>query len=72
MTSAFEMDSLQLYLGEQYVINDNIIIKQPKIGELANYGERDYYSMVHTLTAIPSSMKSQLRNMELLSINDLK
>ena len=34
MTSAFEMDSLQLYLGEQYVINDNIIIKQPKLVNL--------------------------------------
>lgn len=60
MTKSFEMDALQLFLGDPYVINDNIIIRQPTIGEVAVYGERDYYSMVHTITAIPSSMKSQL------------
>ena len=60
MDSLFEIDSLGLYMGDPYVVNKYITITQPTIGEIAEYGERKYYSMVHTLTAIPSDMKSQL------------
>ena len=65
MDSLFEIDSLGLYMGDPYVINENIVIKQPTVGEIAEYGERKYYSMVHTITAIPSDMKSQLHDMGL-------
>ena len=57
------VDELQLYFGDPYVINDYITITLPKIGELVKYGERQYYSMVQTITAIPSDMKSQLWDM---------
>lgn len=63
MDSLFEIDQLQLYFGDPYVINDKIIIKQPNIGQIMEYGEKKYYSMVHTITAIPSDMKSQLADM---------
>lgn len=59
-----EVDELLLYFGDDYVINDNIRIHQPLVGEIVNC-ERDYFSMVHTLTAIPSDLKSQLWDMEL-------
>ena len=59
-----EVSELELYFGDDYVINDNIKIHQPLVGELINC-ERDYFSMVHTLTAIPSDMKSQLWDMGL-------
>ena len=49
-----EADSLFLYFGDDYVINDNITISQPRISEVADYGEAQYFSMVHSLTAIPS------------------
>lgn len=49
-----DVDELQLYFGDDYVINDKIRIHQPLIGELIDYGEQQYFSMVHTLTAIPS------------------
>lgn len=65
MDSLFEIDSLGLYMGDPYVVNENIVIKQPTVGEIAEYGERKYYSMVHTITAIPSDMKSQLHDMGL-------
>lgn len=55
-----DVDELQLYFGDDYVINDYIKITQPLIGEVVDYGEAQYFSMVHTLTAIPSDMKSQL------------
>ena len=60
MSDMFEYDELQMYFGEDYIINDKIKIHQPSIGEIVQYGEREYYSMVHTLTCIPSDMPSQL------------
>lgn len=49
-----EVDELSLYFGDPYVINDYITITLPKIGELVKYGERQYYNLVQTITAIPS------------------
>ena len=58
-----EIDELQLYMGDDYIINDNIKIHQVTIGELIEYGERQYYSMLQIITSIPSEMKSQLWDM---------
>ena len=52
---------LRVYFGDDYVVNDYITMHQPKIGEIVKYGEKQYYSMVQTLSAIPSDMKSQLQ-----------
>lgn len=60
-----EIDDLQLYIGSDYKINDNIIIRQPTILQVAEFGEKSFFSMVHTITAIPSDMKSQLDDMGL-------
>ena len=65
MRSLFEIDQLQLYFGDPYVINERLIVKQPTIGEIVEYGEKKYYSVVHTLCCIPSDMKSQLDDMGL-------
>lgn len=59
-----EVDELSLYFGDPYKVNDYITITIPKIGEIVKYGERDYYSMVNTLVAIPSDMKVQLWDMK--------
>ena len=55
-----DISDLELYFGDDYVINDKIKIHQPTIGEVSDYNEAQYFSMVHTLSAIPSDMKSQL------------
>lgn len=60
-----DVDSLFLYFGDDYVINDKIKLAQPTIGQIVDYGEASYFSMVHTLSAIPSDMKSQLWDMGL-------
>lgn len=60
-----EVDELMLYFGDPYIVNKYITITLPRIGELVQYGEREYYHMVQTLTAIPSEMKSQLWDMGL-------
>lgn len=62
---SLEIDELQLYFGDDFVINDSIRIRQPLIGDVIGYGEAEYFSMVHTFTAIPSDMKSQLWDMGL-------
>ena len=51
-----EIDELKLYFGYDYNIGD-ITIHQPTIGEIIDYGEQEYYSMVHCLTSIPSDAK---------------
>lgn len=60
-----EVDELALYFGDPYDVNDYITITIPKVGDVVKYGERQYYSMVQTITAIPSEMKSQLWDMGL-------
>ena len=54
------VDPLKLYFGDPYVVNQYITIYQPTIGQIIEYGEREYYSMIQTITAIPSEMKSSL------------
>lgn len=49
-----EVDELALYFGDPYVVNKYITITIPKIGEVVKFGEKQYYSMVQTITAIPS------------------
>jgi hypothetical protein len=55
-----DIESLFLYFGDDYVINDSIKLHQPTIGQVVDYGEASYFSMIHTLTAIPSDVKSML------------
>lgn len=54
------VDPLKLYFGEPYVVNQYIKIYQPTIGDIIEYGEREYFSMINTLVAIPSDMKANL------------
>ena len=53
-----DVSELALYFGDDYVINEYITITQPTIDQIVRYGEASYFSMVHTLTTIPSDMKS--------------
>lgn len=55
-----DVDELQLYIGDDYIINDHIKVLQPTIKQIAEFGEKEFFSVVHTVTAIPSDMKSQL------------
>ena len=60
-----DVDDLKLYIGDDYVINDQIKVLQPTIKQIAEFGEKDFFSVVHTVTAIPSDMKSSLDDMGL-------
>lgn len=73
-TNLINVDPLQLYFGEDFVINDKIIIHQPNIGQIVKYGEKEYFGMAHTFTAIPSDMKAQLWDMKIdwMEISDFE
>lgn len=60
MEDLFEYDELKMYFGEPYYINDKIVLQIPTIGDIIEFGEKEYYGMIYTLTCIPSDMKSQL------------
>ena len=63
LSQFIEIDSLQLYFGDDIVINDKIKLSQPKIGEIVEFGEKRFYSVLSMLTCIPSDMKSELWDM---------
>lgn len=56
----FENDELKIYRGEDFVVSKYIKIHQPTLGEICDYGEQSYWSMLYNFTATPQSMKAQL------------
>lgn len=56
-------DELKIYRGQDFAVSEHIIVRQPTLGEICDYGECEYYSMVHQLTATPQSLKVQLSDM---------
>lgn len=64
-TLATPLDLLKMYFGDDYVVNEKIIIRQPTIGEIVDYGEQDYFSMAHLISSISSDFKPELSDMKL-------
>lgn len=65
MANLLDFDELKMFFGYDYKVNDYITIHTPTVGEIIEFGEKEYFSMVYTLTAIPSDMKSQLFDMDI-------
>lgn len=42
-----DINLLKLYYGDPYQIDDNIIIYQPTIGEIIDYGESEFFNMLY-------------------------
>lgn len=59
----YKNDELKIYRGEDFVVSKHIVLHQPTLGEVCDYGERDYYSMIYNFTATPQSLKVQLWDM---------
>lgn len=68
------IDELSLYMSEDIKIANGIILRCPKIKDIAEYGESEYFSMVQTLCATPSSMMVALDDMGLnyMKISDFE
>ena len=68
------IDFLKIYFGDPYVVNDRITLHQPSLGEILQYGEKDYWSFVYAITAIPSDFKPELfdKGIDYETISDLE
>ena len=59
----FEFDELSIYRGRDIEITPKIIVTQPTLGQIEEFGEKRYFSAVHTLTAVGADLKWQLWDM---------
>ena len=59
----FESDELSIYRGKDIYITPDIIVTQPTIGQIEEFGERRYFNAVYTLTAVGADLKWQLWDM---------
>jgi hypothetical protein len=54
------IDELLLLRGGDFLVDGKIIVHHAKLSEIADMGEREYYSVVSTLCATPSDYKAVL------------
>ena len=56
----FDVDDLKIYRGNDIRITDKIIVTQPTIDQIIEFGEKRYFSAVHCLTGVGADFKWQL------------
>lgn len=56
----FEIDELKIYRGSDIPITDKIIVTQPTIDQIIEFGEKRYFQTVYTLTGVGADFKWQL------------
>lgn len=56
----FDVDELKIYRGSDIRITDKIVVTQPTIDQIIEFGEKKYFSAVHTLTGVGADFKWQL------------
>lgn len=56
----FECDELKIYKGRDIQITKNIIVTQPTLNQIEEFGEKLYFSAVHNLTSVGADLKWQL------------
>lgn len=68
------INKLNLLLTNEYSINDKLVIRLPKLGNILDYDEEKYFKMVSALISIPSDMKSSLwdKGIDYEEISDLE
>lgn len=58
--SIYDFDELKMYFGEDYWVTDKIYIKVPTIGDILEFGDTKFYSMLNLFCANPTSLRLQL------------
>ena len=56
----FDVDDLKIYRGSDIRITDKIVVAQPTIDQIIEFGEKRYFSSVYTLTGVGADFKWQL------------
>lgn len=54
------LDQLRIFRGDDQRLTDTLSVRQPRLGEICNYGEQAYFSLVKTLTATPADRKVEI------------
>jgi hypothetical protein len=71
----FDVDDLKIYRGSDIHITDKIIVTQPTIDQIVEFGEREYFNTVHCLTGVGADFKWQLWdyfNIDYTTIDDFE
>lgn len=56
----FDVDDLKIYRGSDIRITDKIVVTQPTIDQVIEFGEKRYFQTVHCLTGVGADFKWQL------------
>ena len=56
----FDVDELKIYRGSDIPITDKIIVIQPTLDQIIDFGEKRYFQSVHQLTGVGADFKWQL------------
>ena len=56
----FDVDDLKIYRGSDIRITDKIIVTQPTIDQIVEFGEKRYFQAVYCLTSVGADFKWQL------------
>lgn len=60
MNEEYKYDVLRMFYAEDYWVTDKIVIHQPTIQKIMDYGESQFWSIVSVLCANPTSMRLEL------------
>lgn len=58
-----EYDELKIYRGYDIPINSKIVVTQPTIDQIVDFGEKKYFNAIYTLCSVGADMKWQLWDM---------
>lgn len=59
----YEYDDLSIYRGRDIQISKDIVVTQPTLGQIEEFGEKKYFGAVQTLTSVGADLKWQLFDM---------
>lgn len=53
-------DTLKAFRGAPYQISDGVVVHQPTLDQIAEYGEQKYFNLIYFLCATPADRKVEL------------
>ena len=71
----FDIDELKIYRGSDIPITDKIVVIQPTLDQIIEFGEKRYFQTVHCLTGVGADFKWQLWdyfNIDYTTIDDFE
>ena len=63
--SIYDFDELKMYFGEDYWVTDKIYIHVPTVGDILEFGDSKFYSMLNLFCSNPTSLRLQLWKMNI-------